>query len=632
MIRGVQAGLRWLFMHAEGWFNRAFGDRLNPFYHLGSTTFFLFWVVAGSGLYLYAFFDTSVSGAYLSVAELSTRQWFLGGLLRSVHRYASEAMALLLLVHMLRHFAFDHLRGFRAFSWWTGIGLIWLFYVSAINGYMLPWDRLAQFVVLASFEALDWLPGFGGSLIRNFIYPTSVNDRLFSLFSFIHIGAPLLVLLVMWVHVQRVPKAPTEPPRTIAVGVSFMLLGLALVQPVASQGGAADLASEPGTLAFDWILLPVYPLWYRWSLAAVWGLLAGVTLVLVLLPWLGRRTRGGRQTVLLTLHPGAHQVSARSGETVLEAGLRAGLTLPYECRNGGCSACVCTVLNGSVDPGAFQPLALTPAMRERGQVLMCCAVATADAEIEVPVASLNLGVAEQPGRYRARVESIERLAAEVIRLRLSLVAGGTIDFRAGQYLNIVLDDGARRAFSFAQAPGSSVLIELHVRRVPGGRFTGHVFSDMQVGEELQLEAPLGRFVLQDSTRPILFIAGATGFAPIKSILEDAFRRGIRRPMSLYWGVREPGDLYLLEQVRQWQADHGHFQFVPVVSEDVPESLWSGRRGLVHQAILSDFQDLTGFEVYVCGSVQMVATAVPAFLAQGLASDACFSDAFVSGHR
>ena len=171
MIRGVQAGLRWLFMHAEGWFNRAFGDRLNPFYHLGSTTFFLFWVVAGSGLYLYAFFDTSVSGAYLSVAELSTRQWFLGGLLRSVHRYASEAMALLLLVHMLRHFAFDHLRGFRAFSWWTGIGLIWLFYVSAINGYMLPWDKLAHMTLFGGFAALLWvalgvLPAGGVSLAR----------------------------------------------------------------------------------------------------------------------------------------------------------------------------------------------------------------------------------------------------------------------------------------------------------------------------------------------------------------------------------------------------------------------------------------------------------------------------------
>ena len=181
MIVYLQNGLRRTFMLVEALFNKAFGDRLNPFYHLGSIAFFLFWIVAGSGLYLYAIFDTSVEGAYGSVQALTHGQWYFGGILRSAHRYASDAMVVIMLLHMLRHFAFDRLHGFRTFSWLTGVALLWLVYISGINGYMLPWDKLAQFVVVTSFEWLDWLPGFGGTLIRNFMDPSSVNDRLFSL-------------------------------------------------------------------------------------------------------------------------------------------------------------------------------------------------------------------------------------------------------------------------------------------------------------------------------------------------------------------------------------------------------------------------------------------------------------------
>jgi quinol-cytochrome oxidoreductase complex cytochrome b subunit len=184
-------------MRAEALFNRAFGDRLNPLYHLGSISFFLFWVVGATGLVLYAFFDTSVTGAYQSIETVGAAVWGLGGMLRTVHRHASDAMILTMLIHMVRYFAFDRLRGFRWFSWVSGVGLLWLVYVAGANGYMLPWDRLAQFVTQASFEWLDWLPGFGGSLIRNFIVPEHVSDRLFSLLVFIHIGVPLLILLVM---------------------------------------------------------------------------------------------------------------------------------------------------------------------------------------------------------------------------------------------------------------------------------------------------------------------------------------------------------------------------------------------------------------------------------------------------
>ena len=628
MMQALQRLLRAGFMHAEALFNRAFGDKLNPLYHLGATIFFLFWIVGATGLYLFAFFDTSVDGAYRSVQALTDEQWFAGGVLRSVHRYASDAMVATMAVHALRYFAFDRLRGFRWFSWVTGVALIWLIYAAGANGYMLPWDRLAQFVTQASFEWMDWLPGFGGSLIRNFIVPASVSNRLFSLLVFIHIGVPLVALLVMWVHVQRVPKAATLPPRPIALAVLAMLAVMAAVQPVVSQGGAANLALAPTTLEIDWFLLALYPLVYAWPLAAGWALVGVGTLVLLAMPWLPPR-RGPRAQLQLTMHPGAVPVAARAGETLLEAGLRAGLALPYDCRAGGCGLCVCTVLNGRIDPGPYQPAALSEAMRARGQALMCCAVALEDVELEVDVPSLGAATVR---RWQGRIDSMQRLADDVMRLRIALPTGEPIEFSAGQYINVVLEGGQRRAFSFANPPHDSALIELHVRRIPGGLFTTQVFTTMKAGDAIDFEGPLGRFTLREGERPILFVAGATGFAPIKSIVEDAFHRGIRRPMQLYWGVREAKDLYALELAQAWQSEHANFSVVPVVSHAAPADPWPGRRGFVHQAMLADHPDLSGYEVYACGSLQMVEAAVPAFLAQGLGEQFCFSDAFVPGAR
>ena len=623
MTAHLQSLLRWMFMRIEALFNAAFGDRLNPLYQLGAICYFLFWVVAASGLYLYAFYETSVAGAYASVESLTHGQWYAGGILRSVHRYASDAMVVTMLLHLVRHFAFDRLRGFRWFSWVTGVALVWLVYVSGINGFMLVWDRLAQFVVVASFEWLDWLPTFGGALMRNFIYSESVNDRLFSLLAFMHIGVPLLVLLLMWIHVQRVPRANTNPARPVMAGLLLTMLALALARPVVSQGGAADLGVAADVLEFDWFYLTLFPLIYAWPLAYVWALLAAASALLVALPWLPPRfTRGRVEEFQVVVRPGPIRLAVRQGETLLEAGLREGVALPYECRNGGCGACRITIVQGSVDRGAYQPSALPDAMRARGEALLCCATPLSDLEVELsgpaPVAI---------PQYAGRVDSIERLSGEVMRLMVSLPDGRRIGFTAGQYVNIVLDDGQRRAFSFANPPYDNARIELHVRLIPGGRFTTHVFSGMKAGDSLVFEGPIGAFSLHESERPILFVAGATGFAPIKSIVEDAFQRGIRRPMCLYWGVRRPGDLYMLELAESWQRQHPNFKVVPVLSHPEPEDRWSGRTGMVHAAMLEDFADLKGYEVYVCGSLKMVQTAIPAFLTQGLAEDVCFSDAF-----
>ena len=634
MITLAQRTLRTGFMAVEAVFNRAFGDRLNPFYHLGKISFFLFWVVAITGLVLYIFFDTSVDGAYRSVESVTHGGWGLGSLVRGLHRYGSDAMVLTMLLHMLRYFALDRLRGFRAFSWVTGIGLIWLTYASSINGFMLPWDRLAQFVTQASFEWLDWLPGFDGRLIRNFILPEHVTNRLFSLLVFMHIGLPLLLLLLMWIHVQRVPKASTQPPRPIAIALLLTLAAVSVAVPVSSQG-PADLHTTPLQLAMDWFLLPVFPLIQQGHLGLVWALAAGLTLIGVALPWMRLRRRSGAAHSL-TIHPGPARAVARADETLLDAGLRADLALPYDCRSGGCGVCVCTVLNGRVDLGPYQEAALTPAMRARGQALMCCAVALEDIEFEVEgVATLAPDQTQALQLWQGQVQRMERLTPELMRLFISLPPGRVLNYQAGQYINIILDDGAKRSFSFAKAPADPArpspednIIELHIRRVEGGRYTTHVFERMQVGDVIRFEGPIGRFTLRDGDRPILMIAGATGFAPIKSILEDAFRRGVRRPIRLYWGVRTEDDLYLQEQLRHWEAAHENFSYVPVLSGLADDTAWIGRRGLVHEALLADHPDLTGHEIYVCGSVRMVEAAVPDFLTHGLAEEFCFSDAFV----
>jgi len=626
VIRRLQFLLRWVFMRVEALFNTAFGDRLNPLYHLGSITFMLFWLVAGSGLYLYAFFETGVAGAYASVEALTYRQWYAGGIMRSVHRYASDAMVLTMLLHMLRHFAFNRLRGFHWFSWVSGVGLVWGVYISGINGYMLPWDRLAQFVIIASFEWLDWLPGFGGTLVRNFIYPYSVNDRFFSLLSFMHIGLPLVVLLLMWIHVQRVPKARMSPPRPLLLSVMLTLIALSMVKPALSQGGPASLEVSPVTLELDWYYLAVFPLLYLWSPAQVWALLGMATAVAVASPWLPpsfKRSKAGQFRMAVSNNP--QSVTVRAGENLLDAGLRQGLALPYECRNGACGVCRCTVLHGTVDHGAYQVSALPDARRALGEALMCCATPLSDLEIDVMQAvDVNRTAIKS---YEGRIDVLDRLTEDVIRLKVSLSGGECVTFVAGQYINIVLADGQRRAYSFANPPHDNERIELHIRRIPGGRFTGHVFTEMKVGDRLRFEGPLGSFALRESERPILFVAGATGFAPVKSIVEHALHRGLRRPMWLYWGARRRQDLYMADLCERWQREHDNFHFVPVLSHPEPADAWAGRCGLVHEAMLADFPDMSGFEVYVCGSVKMVEAAVPAFVKHGLADELCFFDAF-----
>jgi CDP-4-dehydro-6-deoxyglucose reductase, E3 len=626
VLRLIQKAGRWLFHRADALFNRVFGDRLNPLYYLGGLAYWLMWLVVVSGLYLYIFFRTGVEEAYSSVEYLTVQQWWLGGVMRSVHRYASDAMVLVMLLHLVRHFVFDDYRSFRWFSWVTGVVLLWLVYASGINGYMLPWDKLAQFVVIATAEWFDWLPAFNGALIRNFISEGAVNDRLWSLLSFIHIGLPLAVLAVLWIHTHRVPGANTNPPWPIATSTTVALLALALVKPVASQGGPADLSVAVITLDLDWFYLPVYALLYRWTPGELWLLVGGATALFLVAPWLPPKRRR-KEGFHILVHPDNRIIPVREGERLLEAALREDMRVPFECRNGGCGTCKGSLLYGKVDYGPYQDTALSEAERREGKLLLCCATPLSDLEIEYAPTGLPGSIPVKI--YTARVAKMNRLSHDVMQLILKMEGDEVPFFYAGQYLNVLLPDGQKRSFSFATGPHQRDHVELQIRWIQGGLFTTRVFTEMKEGDRLRFEGPLGSFFLrEDSEKPIIFVAGATGFAPVKSMMEHAFHTGLKRRMYLFWGVRSLRDLYLPELPGKWDREHENFTFVPVLSEPRPEDNWTGRTGLVHDVILADFPDLSGHQIYACGSVAMVQAAHPAFMAHGMSEYDCFSDAFM----
>jgi CDP-4-dehydro-6-deoxyglucose reductase, E3 len=334
-------------------------------------------------------------------------------------------------------------------------------------------------------------------------------------------------------------------------------------------------------------------------------------------------------TYQVTIQPSGHQFSVKPNETLLGAALNAGFSLPYGCRNGACGACKGKVLAGSVDYGTHQDSALTHEDKLKGLALFCCAKATSDLTIEVKEvgAAKDIPIKTLP----CRVERMEKLAEDVMALWLKLPSNERLQFLPGQYLDFLLKDGKRRSFSLANSPEEDSLLELHIRHVPGGQFTDHVFSAMKAKDIMRISGPYGSFFLRDgegsASKPAIFLAGGTGFAPIKSILQHAFHHAVAREFVLYWGAKAQPDLYLASLPEQWQQEQKNFRFIPVLSEPRAEDHWSGRSGFVHQAVLDDHADLSAYEVYACGAPPMIAAAKRDFLARGLPEDAFFSDSF-----
>ncbi len=330
----------------------------------------------------------------------------------------------------------------------------------------------------------------------------------------------------------------------------------------------------------------------------------------------------------VTIQPSGHQFSVNEDESILDAALREGFSLPYGCRNGACGACKGKVLSGELDYGAHSANALKDEEKAQGRALFCRARPLSDLVIEAKEigASKDIVVKTLP----CRVEKLEKRADDVMVVKIKLPANERLQFLAGQYIDFLLKDSKARSYSLANPPHDDALLELHIRHVPGGLFTDQVFSTLKERDILRLKGPLGSFFIrEDSDKPMIFIAGGTGFAPIKGMLEHAFSAHMDREMVLYWGVRSLKDLYMAELPQQWMAERPNFSFIPVLSDPEPGDQWQGRTGFVHQAVMDDFDDLSGYQVYACGAPVMVDSARDAFTqSRGLPEDEFFADSFV----
>ena len=334
----------------------------------------------------------------------------------------------------------------------------------------------------------------------------------------------------------------------------------------------------------------------------------------------------------VTVQPSGRVFEVDSDETMLAAAIRAGVGLPYGCRDGACGSCKSKLLEGKVVHREHQHKALSVEEEAAGFVLTCCAKPQTDCVLEartVPGAG-EFAVLKLP----SRVMSIEKPASDVAVIKLQLPATQNFQFHAGQYVEFILRDGARRSYSMANAPhnlGTPAAIELHIRHMAGGKFTDHVFGAMKEKDILRMEGPFGSFFLrEDSDKPIVLLASGTGFAPIKAIIERIQHLGLTRPVKLYWGCRSKADLYLHDWALNAAATMGTLEYIPVLSEPKPEDAWTGRTGFVHQQVVADLPDLSGHQVYACGAPIVVESAHRDFVAQcSLPDDEFYADSFTS---
>jgi CDP-4-dehydro-6-deoxyglucose reductase len=330
----------------------------------------------------------------------------------------------------------------------------------------------------------------------------------------------------------------------------------------------------------------------------------------------------------ITLVPTGPSFLADPGEAVLTAALRAGLNLPHSCKGGHCASCRARILDGKFTyPGELPP-GLTEEEVRSGMALLCQARAVTDLRIETREVrpAPDVEVKSLP----CRIERMDRVADDVMAVFLRLPAVEEFHYRPGQYLDVMLSEGRRRSFSIASAPGDGRLIELHVRRASSSGFTGQLFDSMRAGTLLRIEGPLGQFWLRtDSPRAPLMVGGGTGYAPLRAMLRQLIADDDRRPVVLYWGGRGLPDLYEHGWLESLQRERPGFIYRPVLSDPVAghDRAWTGRRGLVHEAVLADHPDLSGFDVYGSGPPAMIEAIRSQFADHGLPRGQLFFDSF-----
>jgi len=334
----------------------------------------------------------------------------------------------------------------------------------------------------------------------------------------------------------------------------------------------------------------------------------------------------------ITVQPSGRSFTADSTETLLAAGIRQGIGLPYGCKDGACGSCKCQKIEGAVVHGVHQSKALSEEEEAQGLILTCCATAQSDLILESR--QVTEAGAFPIKKMPVRVASLARKSDDVMVIQLQLPATDVMQFHAGQYIEFLLRDGARRSYSMGNAPhtleAGAPKVELHIRHMPGGKFTDPVFTTMKEKDILRVEGPYGSFFLrEDSDKPMVLLASGTGFAPIKALIEHMQHKGITRPATLYWGGRRPSDLYMNDWVAGQLAQMPNLRYVPVVSNATPEDAWTGRTGFVHQAVLQDHPDLSGFQVYACGAPIVVDSAQRDYGAAGLPAEEFFADSFTS---
>jgi CDP-4-dehydro-6-deoxyglucose reductase, E3 len=334
----------------------------------------------------------------------------------------------------------------------------------------------------------------------------------------------------------------------------------------------------------------------------------------------------------ITIEPSGRSFQVAPDQFILASGISQGIGLPYGCKDGACGSCKCKKLSGSVAHGPHQSKALSAEEEENGFVLTCCAKPLSDMVLESK--QVTEAGAFPIKKMPSRVMQLEKLSHDVMRVKLQLPANDVVQYHAGQYVEFLLRDGARRAYSMGNAPHTldlaAPMIELHIRHMPGGKFTDHVFGAMKEKEILRIEGPYGSFYLRESSKPIVMLASGTGFAPIKALIEHMQFKNIQRPTVLYWGGRRPADLYLDAWVKERCTEMPNLRYVPVVSDGLPEDAWQGRTGFVHQAVLDDVADLSCHQVYACGAPIVVDSAQHDFVGQrGLPAEEFYADSFTT---